>query len=135
MQANKGRDTVPELLVRRILHADGFRYLVNVRPVATLRRTADITFTSVQLAVFIDGCFWHGCLVHYQRPARNREYWDAKVTGNRERDAQTTESLTSSGWHVLRFWEHDAVGDPSAVARRIEDEFKALRLELRRPRP
>lgn len=125
MQANKGRDTTPELLIRRLLHAGGFRYRVNFRPLATLRRTADIVFTRARLAVFIDGCFWHGCPVHYKRPGINRDYWDLKVARNRERDVETNESLIANGWHVLRIWEHEAVADPDAVVDRIRHELQA----------
>jgi DNA mismatch endonuclease (patch repair protein) len=126
MQSNKGRDTAPELLIRKLLHADGLRYRVNFRPIPTLRRTADIVFTRARLAVFIDGCFWHGCLEHYQRPGTNREYWDRKVLRNRERDVETTGALTANGWHVLRVWEHEAIADPAAVMNRIRRELEAL---------
>lgn len=117
MQSNRGRDTKPELAVRRILHAAGFRYRVNFRPIPDLRRTADIVFTRAKLAVFIDGCFWHGCPDHYQRPASNREYWDLKVVENRSRDAETDLRLGAAGWKVIRRWEHE---EPSRVADEIE---------------
>jgi DNA mismatch endonuclease (patch repair protein) len=107
MKANKGRDTRPELAIRRLLHAAGFRYRVNTRPMLELRRTADIVFPRAKVAVFIDGCFWHGCPEHYQRPLANREYWDDKVLKNRERDAVTNAVLTQAQWTVLRFWEHE----------------------------
>ena len=111
MQSNRGRDTSPELAVRRILHSRGLRYRVNYRPESELRRTGDIVFTKRKIAVFIDGCFWHGCPEHYQRPASNQEYWDAKVAANRERDASTTELLANRGWTVLRCWEHCSSAD------------------------
>lgn len=117
MQGNKGRDTAPELAVRSLLHAAGRRYRVNYRPVPGLRRTADIVFTRARIAVFIDGCFWHGCPVHYQRPTQNRGYWDLKVVGNMVRDRDTVEALTTEGWTVLRFWEHE---HPAAVAATVE---------------
>ncbi|GAA1939049.1 very short patch repair endonuclease [Agromyces allii] len=107
MQSNRGRDTKPELAVRRMLHAAGLRYRVNVRPVPELRRTVDVVFTRARVAVFIDGCFWHGCPEHYQRPGRNQEYWDDKKARNQERDAETSAVLTELGWTVLRFWEHE----------------------------
>ena len=65
MVANRGRDTGPELALRRVLHARGLRYYVNRRPLPTVRRTADIVFPRARLAVFIDGCFWHGCPDHH----------------------------------------------------------------------
>nr|WP_198169815.1 very short patch repair endonuclease [Agromyces laixinhei] len=124
MQANRGRDTEPELLVRRLLHAEGFRYRVNHRPVSELRRTADIVFTRAKVAVFIDGCFWHGCPEHYQRPTTNRDYWDTKVARNRERDGETNRMLIEAGWSVIRRWEHE---DPRAVADEIEQEVMRRR--------
>lgn len=121
MQANKGRDTCPELAIRRLLHAGGFRYRVNIRPVQELRRTADIVFTRAKVAVFIDGCFWHGCPEHYQRPLANREYWDDKMLRNRARDAETESALTDNGWRVLRFWEHERAG---AVVEIIQEQVR-----------
>lgn len=121
MQANKGRDTRPELAIRRLLHADGFRYRVNFRPVPGFRRTADIVFTRAKVAVFIDGCFWHGCPEHYQRPLANRDYWDVKVHHNRARDAETNSALADAGWAVLRFWEHEKA---EAVVTRIKDQVE-----------
>ncbi|TFD91226.1 very short patch repair endonuclease [Cryobacterium serini] len=118
MQGNKARDTSPELAVRRLLHAKGLRYRVNVRPLPDLRRTADIVFTKQKIAVLIDGCFWHGCPEHYTRPAANREFWDAKVNRNRERDADTDRELEKAGWTVVRFWEHEAPTDVAESIRR-----------------
>jgi DNA mismatch endonuclease, patch repair protein len=73
-------------------------------------------FTAKRVAVFVDGCFWHGCPVHGTTPATNREFWMAKIAANRERDARTTASLEADGWTVLRFWEHD---DPSEAVHRV----------------
>lgn len=121
MQSNRGRDTKPELAVRRRLHAMGLRYRVSVRPVPKLRRTADIVFTRARVAVFIDGCFWHGCPEHYQAPVRNGDFWLAKRERNRERDAETDAALIEAGWTPLRFWEHDVRTAVEAVAARIAD--------------
>lgn len=119
MQSNRGRDTSPELVVRRRLHALGFRYRVSVRPIRNVRRTADIVFTRAKLAVFIDGCFWHGCPEHYQAPARNAEFWLAKRLRNQERDAETDATLASDGWRSLRIWEHEVRTAPDEVVARI----------------
>lgn len=121
MQSNRGRDTSPELVVRRVLHAEGLRYRVNYRPVPGLRRTADIVFTRAKVAVFIDGCFWHGCPEHYQRPASNKAFWDTKRAANRTRDDATDAALGRAGWMVLRFWEHDIAHDLVRVAREIAE--------------
>jgi DNA mismatch endonuclease (patch repair protein) len=117
MQGNRSRDTKPELAVRRILHARGLRYFVNRRPIRDLRRTADLVFPRVKIAVFIDGCFWHGCPDHHTFPKANAAYWSAKVEGNKHRDLDTTMRLTSAGWSVLRFWSHE---DPLYVAEKIQ---------------
>ncbi|EBM0725424.1 very short patch repair endonuclease, partial [Salmonella enterica subsp. enterica serovar Senftenberg] len=117
MQANRSRDTQPELAVRRVLHADGFRYRVAAAPLAGLRRRADIVFTKQRIAVFIDGCFWHGCEEHGRTTFRhNVDYWPAKIAANRARDADTNARLSSAGWHVMRFWEHQ---NPVDVAKAI----------------
>lgn len=107
MQRNRGRDTSPELAVRRVLHAAGLRYRVDFAPLGG-RRRADIVFTRKRIAVFIDGCFWHGCPTHATRPKANADYWGPKLDRNIERDLETTASLQSAGWTVLRFWEHEA---------------------------
>ena len=119
MQANRGRDTEPEIRVRSAVHALGLRYRVNQRPVPGLRRTADLVFRKARVAVFVDGCFWHGCPLHYTRPAANREFWAEKIKRNRERDRETDAALEREGWLVLRFWEHEA---PSEVASAIRGE-------------
>lgn len=107
MKGNRGRDTGPELAVRRIVHGHGFRYRVNARPVNGLRRTADLLFTRAKVAVFIDGCFWHGCPDHYIAPKANAAFWADKMIRNRMRDLETTRLSEEHGWTVLRFWEHD----------------------------
>ena len=116
MQGNRSRDTKPELAVRRLLHAKGLRYRVDFRPLPGLRRTADVVFIRARVAIFIDGCFWHGCPSHYRAPGSNTTYWSWKVSRNRERDIETTQRLVSEGWIVLRFWAHE---DPAAVAHQI----------------
>lgn len=117
MQGNKARDTRPELAVRRLLHARGLRYRVHARPLAELRRTADVLFGRQRVAVFIDGCYWHGCPEHYTAPKENADFWRGKVERNRERDRETDQALGDAGWTVLRFWSHES---PHAIAGEIE---------------
>jgi DNA mismatch endonuclease (patch repair protein) len=117
MRANKSRDTKPELALRRAVHARGMRYRVGMRPVASLRRTADIVFTKAHVAVFLDGCFWHGCPQHHTVAKTNAAFWAEKVRRHRERDAETDRLLAQNGWKVVRVWEHD---DPVEAAERIE---------------
>ncbi|MEU0057332.1 very short patch repair endonuclease [Streptomyces sp. NPDC006334] len=130
MQANRSRDTRPELALRRAVHSLGLRYRVAARPLPTLRRTADLVFPRQKVAVFLDGCFWHGCPEHHTRAARNSEYWSAKVNRNRERDLDTTARLTEAGWLVIRVWEHEnpataALSVAEAVRHRRASEGKA----------
>lgn len=123
MQANRSRDTKPELAVRKLLHAAGLRYRVSYAPVPGLRRSADIVFSKQRIAVFIDGCFWHGCPEHGRSHfIVNNDYWSSKITSNRARDGDTNQRLTAEGWLVLRFWEHQ---DPRQVARDIADAVAA----------
>jgi DNA mismatch endonuclease (patch repair protein) len=118
MLGNRRRDTSPELAVRRGLHARGLRYRVDLPLPFDRRRRADITFTKARVVVFIDGCFWHGCPEHYVEPKAHADYWPAKITRNRERDADTTARLRAEGWTVLRFWEHQ---DPEVVVGVVAD--------------
>jgi len=125
MRSNRRRDTSPELAVRRLLHANGARYRVDYAPNPTeVRRRADIVFTRAKLAIFIDGCFWHGCPTHGSIPTRNRDYWEPKLRRNQERDAETTEALARRGWTVLRFWEHE---EPEYVVELILESVRRLR--------
>lgn len=116
MRANKGRDTQPELAVRSAVHSLGLRYRVGVRPMPEIRRTADLVFPKAKVAVFVDGCFWHGCPEHHRPAKRNVEFWRVKIEGNIARDADTDRRLNEVGWRVVRVWEHE---DPSAAAATI----------------
>jgi DNA mismatch endonuclease (patch repair protein) len=116
MRANRGRDTKPELALRRAVHRRGLRYRVNARPLPGLRRTADLVFTRARVAVFLDGCFWHGCPVHHTVAATNAAFWADKVADNRRRDHDTDRRLTDAGWVALRVWEHE---DPVDAAARV----------------
>ncbi|OMI39169.1 very short patch repair endonuclease [Streptomyces sparsogenes] len=116
MSRQASQDTTPELAVRRLLYASGHRYRLH-RPVPGLpRRTIDIAFPGLKIAVFLDGCFWHGCPQHATHPKANADWWRQKLNRNITRDLETTERLRTDGWTVLRFWEHEA---PSDVAERV----------------
>ncbi|WP_206309997.1 very short patch repair endonuclease [Streptomyces sp. A0592] len=116
MSRQASRDTAQEVAVRSLLHAAGLRYRVNLPVPGMRRRTIDIAFTRARIAVFLDGCFWHGCPEHATRPKANAEWWRAKLEKNMSRDRETTAHLESAGWTVLRFWEHES---PDAVARKV----------------
>lgn len=121
MQGNRRRDTAPEIAVRRLLHAAGMRYRVDVQPLPELRRRADVVFRRQRVAVFIDGCYWHGCPEHGTTPRTNPEYWSAKVAANRARDADTDVRLSDAGWLAARYWEHVS---PEDVAAEIIEEVR-----------
>lgn len=130
MKANRGRDTGPELAIRRRLHAAGLRYRVSpalrIGPGRPLR--PDVVFGPARVAVFVDGCFWHGCPIHASWPARNGEFWRRKIENNRRRDAEQTERLSAAGWLVLRVWEHE---DPDLAAARIASAVENRRTNVR----
>lgn len=115
MQANRRKDTKPELAVRSLLHAAGLRYRCDLRLKVGQRGVRpDIVFTRRMVAVFIDGCFWHSCPEHSAPPRKNADYWDPKLARNRQRDAENTAALQSAGWLVIRAWEHTPPEDIAA---------------------
>ena len=115
MRANRRRDTKPEVEIRRRLHAMGLRYRTDMRPEKSVRRHADIVFTKAKIAVFVDGCFWHGCAEHFIMPKTNRDYWENKSRTNMERDLNTNQKLKAAGWQVIRVWEHDPPDKAAAM--------------------
>ena len=134
MVGNRSRDTSPELGVRRAVHAMGLRYRVAVRPEKSVRRSADLVFTRARVAVFVDGCFWHGCPAHFQEPATNADYWTAKIAGNAARDRDTDRRLAEAGWTVIRVWEHELVLEAATqIAGSVRERLTEL--ETRRGRP
>ncbi|MCP2334562.1 very short patch repair endonuclease [Actinoalloteichus caeruleus] len=122
MRANRRRDTGPEIALRSLLHKAGLRYRVDVCPLGTTRRRADIVFPRKRVAVFVDGCFWHGCPEHLRAARTNADAWAAKLEGNRVRDAETNRLLRDAGWSVIRVWEHE---DPADAAERISRVVRA----------
>lgn len=121
-----GRDTRPELAVRSACHRLGLRYLVNTRPLPQLRRTADLVFPRLRVAVLVDGCYWHGCpeCTARHQPKTNADYWRVKLLRNVERDRDTDRRLKEAGWVVIRVWEHE---DPIEAARRVQSTVQAVR--------
>ncbi len=111
------------MALRRELHRRGLRYRVTVKVPDRPRRTIDIAFTRRKVAVFVDGCFWHGCPEHGTDPASNAAWWQTKLEANKLRDADTTHHLESLGWRVVRVWEHE---DPVAAATNIGQIVRTL---------
>ncbi|HYC55199.1 MAG TPA: very short patch repair endonuclease [Candidatus Binatia bacterium] len=125
MQHTRRKDTKPEIALRRLLHGFGLRYRLHVRPLPNLRCAADIHFRTAKVAVFVDGCFWHGCPSHLKLTATNQTYWTAKIARNKERDREFSRRLTAAGWAVLRFWEH---ADPEVAAEKV---FRTVTTRMR----
>ena len=104
MSAIRSGDTKPEMLVRRYLHSQGFRYGLHNH---TLPGSPDIVLRKYKTVIFINGCFWHsheGCK-YYRLPKSNIEFWQNKIERNRQRDIETIEALKTKGWRVITIWE------------------------------
>jgi len=119
MARQRRRDTAPEIELRRQLHALGLRFHVDAPLPGLPRRRADVLLTRAQIAVFVDGCFWHACPIHGTSPVANAGWWALKLEGNVARDRATNAHLESLGWSVLRFWEHDDLALAADAIRRL----------------
>ena len=115
MSRIRGKDTGPEVRLRKELWARGIRYRLKSR----LPGKPDIVFPGARMVVFVDGCFWHGCPDHSQTPATNRSFWSKKLKRNVERDHEVTTRLEDLGWSVLRVWEHEVAGNVQGAVDRI----------------
>jgi DNA mismatch endonuclease (patch repair protein) len=113
----RARDTKPEVLLRRLLWSRGLRYRLHLR-VEGCR--PDLVFKGARVAVFVDGCFWHGCPDHYVRPRTRDRFWREKLLTNVERDIRQTRELEESGWRVCRLWEHEVFEDPNGSSAYVE---------------
>ncbi len=121
MVRQRRRDTAPEVALRSALHRSGLRYRVDF-PLPGLRRRADIAFPAARVAVFVDGCFWHGCPEHGSWPKENAPWWREKIEANRRRDRDTDARLRDAGWLPLRVWEHEPA---EAAAERVAEAVRA----------
>jgi DNA mismatch endonuclease (patch repair protein) len=117
MSRQARKDTSPEVALRQELHRRGLRFRLQVKVPGSRRRTIDIAFTRAKVAVFVDGCFWHGCPEHGTSPMANGEWWAQKLAGNRARDVDTTEVLATAGWQSIRVGEHE---NASEAADRVQ---------------
>jgi DNA mismatch endonuclease (patch repair protein) len=115
MSRIRGRDTGPEIVLRRALWALGLRYrLANPLP-----GKPDLVFVRERVSVFVDGCFWHGCPDHGARPKTNKAFWHRKLSANLRRDRRVERQLRANGWRVIRVWEHEIRRDAEKAARRV----------------
>ncbi|WP_456378980.1 very short patch repair endonuclease [Thiolapillus sp.] len=115
MSRIRGKDTGPEMILRKALWSKGLRYRVHYK----ITGRPDIVFPGKHVAIFVDGCFWHGCPEHGTKPKTNANFWRAKITSNISRDQKVTDELTNAGWHVLRFWEHEINNNLDSIIRKI----------------
>lgn len=115
--------TAVELLLRKALWSAGLRY--RLQTAKRLPGRPDIVFVGPKVAVFVDGCFWHGCPMHGTKPKTNEEFWLNKIRRNRERDAEVDAKLVGSGWRVIRLWEHEVRGNVTSCVRQISDALQA----------
>jgi DNA mismatch endonuclease Vsr len=116
MASIRGKDTVPELIVRKHLWSLGKRYRKHDR---SIPGTPDISNRRKKIAVFIDGCFWHGCSNCYKEPTTHVSFWRRKLRYNKKRREQVTKVLQAERWTVVQYWEHEAISQPYRVARKI----------------
>lgn len=124
MSRQRSRNTAVEVDLRRALHRMGLRYRIHRRPLPGVRREADIVFGPTKVAVFVDGCFWHGCPQHATWPKSNDQFWREKIEGNQRRDRDTDRRLRQAGWTPVRIWEHE---DPTEAAEHIQGTVMARR--------
>ncbi len=127
MRAVKGRDTTPELAVRRILRAAGIGYRLGGRG---LPGRPDLVMKGRRVLVFVHGCFWHGhdCARGERMPKANADYWSAKIGRNRARDAATLTALQAAGWRVVTVWECEmrAVGFADRLVGAVRGQAAAV---------
>lgn len=128
MQRVRQKNTSAEAALRRELYARGIRYRIHVPVLTKPRRVADVAFSGLRVAVFVDGCFWHGCPQHATWPKQNAEFWRAKILANQQRDRDTDERLRADGWKVIRVWAHEP---PERVAAKVATVVEKRREKLR----
>jgi DNA mismatch endonuclease (patch repair protein) len=102
MSRIRGKNTKPEVALRRALRASGHKPRLHYGEISI-----DIAFPKGRVAVFVDGCFWHKCPKHFRMPKSNRSFWRRKIDGNARRDRRENRALKKAGWRVVRVWEHD----------------------------
>jgi len=120
MSSIKGKNTKPELTIRKLLWSKGYRYRIHDQ---TVFGKPDITIKKKKLVIFIDGCFWHACKKCYKEPTTNTKFWRDKINGNKKRREKVILVLRKDGWKILQVWEHDVKRDALSVIRKIESKL------------
>ena len=120
MKGNKGKNTKPELLLRSELHKAGLRFRIHYNLIGK----PDIVFPYKRLAVFVDGCYWHGCPKCYREPKTNTEYWKNKIARNQQRAKTVRRQLNRNGWRVMRVWEHELKNNLDKVICKIKKRMR-----------
>jgi DNA mismatch endonuclease (patch repair protein) len=131
MSRNRGENTGPEIRLRKACFALGLRFRLRY----PLPGKPDFVFPGQRLAVFVDGCFWHGCPQHYNKPATRADFWASKLERNRDLDVRVAKALQELGWSTLRVWEHEVRADVEAVAQRVQAAVAAAQRLAGRRRP
>lgn len=116
MASIRGKNTKPELRIRKLLWSEGIRYRIHDK---SIFGTPDISIRKKRLAVFIDGCFWHGCRKCYKEPKSNVLYWQTKITNNKNRRKKVKSILRKDEWTILEFWEHEINHRPEQIVSEI----------------
>lgn len=131
MSGIRAKNTKPELALRRALSLLGARY--RIHPSAVPGRP-DVAFIGLRVAVFVHGCFWHGCPKHYNAPATRSDFWATKLQDNRRRDRRNRNSLVEAGWVVIEFWEHQVEQDLAGCIEAVTLALASRRKERAKPR-
>jgi DNA mismatch endonuclease (patch repair protein) len=126
MQLQRSRDTGPEVALRKALHRRGLRFRVHQRPLEGVRRTVDVVFHPLRVAVEVRGCFWHACPQHGARPKSNAQWWEAKLSRTQQRDRETADRLTEAGWQLIVVWEHEDTETAAELVAKVLCERRAL---------
>lgn len=117
MSKIREKNTQPEMALRLAVWAAGLRYRLHPR----LPGKPDFAFVRAKVAVFVDGCFWHGCPIHGHQPKSNEDYWGPKLARNQARDRRINEELSAQGWLPLRFWEHEIKNGLASCVERVRE--------------
>lgn len=128
MSRIRGKNTKPELILRKALWSNGLQYRLK----HSLFGKPDIIFPGKRLTVFVDGCFWHGCPEHFQMPEVNRAFWEQKLAKTKARDEDVNRTLKQKSWKVLRFWEHEIKTDLSGCVDKVSQAFHEATLDRHR---